>query len=145
MSSRPFWKPSIEFIEQSNIFKMMQEHGFENYEDFWKWSVTQKEIFWEETIQNLGIKLALNYTSILDISKGVENAQWLKNAKLNIVDSCFQNEDDSIAVIFQEEGKKLQKVTQKELLSLVNQIANSFSTRRHKNKTESYRLRQRRI
>ena len=126
MSSRPFWKPSIEFIEQSNIFKMMQEHGFENYEDFWKWSVTQKEIFWEETIQNLGIKLALNYTSILDISKGVENAQWLKNAKLNIVDSCFQNEDDSIAVIFQEEGKKLQKVTQKELLSLVNQIANGL-------------------
>jgi len=70
MSSSPFWKPSIEIIEQSNIFKMMQVHGFENYQDFWKWSVTQKEIFWEETIQNLGIKLAQNHTSILDISKG---------------------------------------------------------------------------
>jgi len=126
MSSSPFWKPSIEIIEQSNIFKMMQVHGFENYEDFWKWSVTQKEIFWEETIHNLGIKLAQNYTSIVDISKGVENAQWLKNAKLNIVDSCFQNDDDSIAVIFQEEGKNLQKVTQKKLLSLVNQIANGL-------------------
>ena len=126
MSRSPFWKPSIEIIEQSNIFKMMQAHGFENYEDFWKWSVTQKENFWEETIHNLGIKLAQNHTSILDVSKGVEHAQWLKNAKLNIVDSCFQNEDDSIAVIFQEEGKNIQKVTQKELLSLVNQISNGL-------------------
>jgi len=128
MNSSPFWKPSIEIIEQSNIFKMMQAHDFENYEDFWKWSVTQKEIFWKETIHHLGIKLAQNYTSIVDVSKGVENAQWLKNAKLNIVDSCFQNDDDSIAVIFQEEeeGENIQKVTQKELLSLVNQIANGL-------------------
>jgi len=126
MNRSPFWKPSLEIIEQSNIYKMMQAHNFVNYEDFWKWSVSQKEIFWEETIQNLGIKLAQNYTTILDASNGVEQAQWLKNAKLNIIDACFQNNDDSIAVFFQEEGKNIQKVTQKELLSLVNQIANGL-------------------
>jgi len=124
MSVKPFWKPSKEIIEQSNIYKMMQKIGVDNYNDFWKWSVVNKEVFWEATVQNLGIKLAKQYTSILDISKGVENPQWLKNAKLNIVDSCFQNSDESIAVIFQEEGKQLQKVTQKELLELVNKIAN---------------------
>ncbi|NOR29180.1 MAG: AMP-binding protein [Lutibacter sp.] len=126
MSVKPFWKPSKEIIEQSNIYKMMQEHSFNNYDDFWKWSVTNKEDFWEATAQNLGIKLAKQYTSILDISKGVENSQWLKDAKLNIVDSCFQNSDESIAIIFQEEEKQLQKVTQKELLRLVNKIANGL-------------------
>ena len=126
MSVKPFWKPSKEIIEQSNIYKMMQKIGVDNYDDFWKWSVVNKEVFWEATVQNLGIKLAKQYTSILDISKGVENPQWLKNAKLNIVDSCFQNSDDSIAVVFQEEGKELQKVTQKELLELVNKIANGL-------------------
>lgn len=126
MSVKPFWKPSKETIEQSNIYKVMQEVGFVNYEDFWKWSVTNKEDFWKATVESLGIKLAQKYTSILDISKGVENPQWLKNAELNIVDSCFQNSDDAIAVVFQEEGKKLQKVTQKELLNLVNQIANGL-------------------
>ena len=126
MSVKPFWKPSKEIIEQSNIYKMMQKIGVDNYDDFWKWSVVNKEVFWEATVQNLGIKLAKQYTSILDISKGVENPQWLKNAKLNIVDSCFQNSDESIAVIFQEEGKQLQKVTQKELLELVNKIANGL-------------------
>jgi len=126
MSINPIWKPSKKIIEQSNIFKMMQEHGFENYDDFWKWSVTNKETFWEATIENLGIEFAQNYASIVDISKGVENARWLKNAKLNIVDACFQNEDDSIAITFQEEGQNLQEITQKALLDLVNQIANGL-------------------
>ena len=126
MSINHIWKPSKISIEQSNIFKMMQEHGFENYDDFWKWSVTNKEIIWEATIHNLGIEFAQNYTSIVDISEGVENAKWLKNAKLNIVDACFQNEDDSIAITFQEEGQNLQKITQKALLTLVNQIANGL-------------------
>ncbi|MFK5957549.1 MAG: AMP-binding protein [Lutibacter sp.] len=126
MSVKPFWKPSKKIIEQSNIFKMMQANGFENYQDFWKWSVSNKEDFWEATVNNLGIKLTKKYTSILDISKGVENSEWLKNAKLNIVDSCFQNEDEATAIIFQEEGKSIQKITQNELLKLVNQIANGF-------------------
>lgn len=120
------WKPSKRIIESSNIYKMMQHYGFDEYKDFWKWSIANKETFWEATVKNLEIKLAQNYTSIVDTSKGVENAAWLKNSKLNIVDSCFQNEDNETAVIFQEEGKSLQKITQKELLKLVNQIANGL-------------------
>lgn len=120
------WKPSKRIIESSNIYKMMQHYGFDEYKDFWKWSIANKETFWEATVKNLEIKLAQNYTSIVDTSKGVENAAWLKNSKLNIVDSCFQNEDNETAVIFQEEGKSLQKITQKELLKLVDQIANGL-------------------
>jgi acetyl-CoA synthetase len=126
MSIEPFWNPSKKIIEHSNIYKMMQEKDFDNYQDFWKWSVTNKEDFWEATVRNLEIKLDKKYTSILDISKGVVNAQWLKNSKYNIVDSCFQNSENSSAVIFQEEGKSIQKVTQKQLLNLVNRIANGL-------------------
>jgi len=105
---------------------MMQKLGFDKYQDFWKWSITNKEDFWKETVQNLNIYLNQNYTSILDTSKGVENAEWLKNAKLNIVDSCFQNDDDATTIIFQKEGKEIQKITQKELLELTNKIANGL-------------------
>ena len=126
MSVKPFWNPSKKIIKQSNIYKMMQKYGFNNYGDFWKWSVRNKEDFWKDTVQNLGIKLVKKFTSIIDISKGVENTEWLKNAKLNIVDSCFQNNENAISIVFQEEGKSIQKVTQKELLNLVNQIANSL-------------------
>jgi len=127
MNIEPFWKPSDDIIKRSNIYKIMKQNSFSSYEDFWKWSVTNKKDFWEETVQKLGIKENQKHTSILDISKGVENPEWLKNAKINIVDSCFQNDDHATSLIFQEKGKSIRKVTQKELLLLVNRIANGLN------------------
>ena len=126
MTLKASWTPSNETIENSNIYKMMQKNGFENYQKFWKWSVDEKSEFWSQTVENLSIKLQKNYTSIVDISMGVEHAQWLKNAKLNIIDSCFQNDLDATAIVFQEESGNIQRISQKELQKLVNQIANGL-------------------
>ena len=62
MSEQPFWKPTKESIKCSNIYKMMQKCDFKNYRDFWKWSVTNKDDFWEKTVQELGIKLHQKHT-----------------------------------------------------------------------------------
>lgn len=105
---------------------MMQKHHFGTYEAYWNWSVENKELFWAETVENIGIQLSKPYTTILDTTDGVENPKWLKGAKLNIVDSCFQNNADATVVTFQQEGGTLQKVSQKELKNLVNQIANGL-------------------
>ena len=126
MALKVDWKPTEKIITQSNIFKMMQINGFDNYQSFWRWSVDQKKIFWSQTIDNLNIKFKKKYKTILDISKGVEYPQWLKGASFNIVDSCFQNDDSAIAVVYQEEDGTLQNITQKNLEKLVNRIANSL-------------------
>jgi len=63
MNLKPDWNPTKEIIKNSNIFKMMQKFGFDNYSNFWKWSVSNKEIFWEETLQNLNIHLNKKYTA----------------------------------------------------------------------------------
>jgi acetyl-CoA synthetase len=126
MNLKPDWNPTKEIIENSNIFKMMQKFNFNNYPNFWQWSITNKETFWKETVKNLNIHLHKNYTSILDVTEGIENAKWLKNAKLNIVDSCFHNNENATAIIFQKKGEKIQKITQKELLLLTNKIANGL-------------------
>lgn len=120
------WHPSKTVVKHSNIYKMMQKHQFENYNDFWRWSVTNRNEFWQETVQNLEIILSKNYSSILDLSEGLEKPHWLKDTQLNIVDSCFKNKPNATAVIFQKEGEKLTKVTQQELKILVNKIANSL-------------------
>jgi len=120
------WHPSKAVITNSNIYKMMQKHHFDNYHDFWKWSIKNRTNFWDETIRNLDIIFAKNYSTILDISKGVETPNWLKDAQLNIVDSCFKNNPNATAVIYQEEGGKLIKVTQQRLEKFVNQIVNSI-------------------
>ncbi|MFK5890318.1 MAG: AMP-binding protein [Flavobacteriaceae bacterium] len=120
------WHATKAVIENSNIYKMMLLHHFDNYIDFWKWSVTNRNEFWDETVQNLEIKFAKRYSAVLDVSDGIETPIWLKDAQLNIVDSCFKNNPDATAVVYQKEGGKLTKVSQQKLENLVNKIANSL-------------------
>ena len=126
MTAPNSWHPAKEVIEGSNIHQAMLHNGFERYTDFWKWSVEHKEEFWEQTISNLGIKFDRKYKTLLDLSQGEEKARWIPDARMNIVDSCFQNDDSAIALVFQEEGGELTKVSQKELQDLVNRVANSI-------------------
>jgi acetyl-CoA synthetase len=121
------WKPTSEISKNSNIGKTMQKLGFTNYKEFWSWSVNNKEDFWAATVEDLHIIQHKKYQQILNINKGVAQAKWLDGAKLNIVDSCFQNNEDAIALTYQKTSQPLQKITQKELLTLVNRIANSFT------------------
>ena len=123
---KPFWTPTQEIIHQSNIDKMMQKHHFSSYNEFWQWSVKNKQDFWTETTLNLGIKLHRPFSTILDISNGIENPKWLKDAQLNIVESCFQNAPNATSVIYQKENGTIQKVSQFDLEKLVNRIANGL-------------------
>ncbi len=104
----------------------MLKNGFKKYDDFWNWSVNDKSEFWSQTVENLNIKLQKKFASIVDISQGVEQAKWLKGGQLNIVDSCFQNDDEAIAIILQKEKGGIERITQIQLNKFVNKIANSI-------------------
>ncbi len=126
MNLKVSWSPEKDVITQSNIYQMMQKNSFASYEEFRKWTATEKEEFWKQTVENLNIRFEKKYTRILNVSNGIENAEWLKGARMNIVDSCFQNQQDAVAVIYQEEHGEIQKTTQQELEELVNRIANGI-------------------
>ena len=121
------WYPTDDVLKSSNIYQMMLRNNIETYKEFWEWSVSEKESFWAQTIDNLHIRFDQPYTSLLDTSKGLEQSSWLKGAKLNIVDSCFQNNDDSVALIFQTEKGAIEKISQLTLEKYVNRIANSLA------------------
>lgn len=120
------WYPTDDVIQSSNIYKMMRRNNIDTYPELWKWSVTEKESFWKQTVEALGIKFQKNFQEFLDLNKGVVQATWLKGAEFNIVDSCFQNSPDSIALICQTEEGRLTKVNQITLERYVNRIANGF-------------------
>lgn len=120
------WYPDDDVLKNSNIYQMMLKNNMSNYPDFWEWSVKNKEDFWEQTIEALHIQFYKKYNTVLDVSKGVESASWLKGARLNIVDSCFQNSDDSIALIYQNKEGQLVEISQLSLEKMVNRIANSL-------------------
>lgn len=120
------WKPGRKVIENSNIHRTMTELGIEKYEDFWRWSVDEKTLFWAKTLSNLKIPFLKNFDSILDVSKGIENASWLQGAKMNIVDACFQQDEEAVVIVVQDIAGEIRKVTRKSLQELVDQIANGL-------------------
>jgi acetyl-CoA synthetase len=120
------WQPTTDFIKKTNLYKIMQQQGFETYQDFYNWSITDRKAFWDTTVKALDIKLDKDYSTVLD-DTNLENPVWLKDAKLNIVSSCFQANGQQPAIIYQNElDNHLKSLTYNELETYINQIANGL-------------------
>jgi acetyl-CoA synthetase len=122
----PAWFPSKEQIQSTHIADLMRVVQVNSYADLHHWSVQHRADFWETMIQRLGIRFREPYTKILDLDQGVEAPQWLVNARLNIVESCFQAPVDRPAILSQSESGPLLTITYKELQALVNRVANGL-------------------
>jgi acetyl-CoA synthetase len=122
----PAWVPGEETVRKTNLFNIMEESGFSNYSDFYEWSAKNRGDYWESVVRRLGIVFKSPYREVVDLSEGVKRPNWLVDAKLNIADSCFSADPDSVAIIYQREGGPLSKMTCGELDSLSNGVANGL-------------------
>lgn len=122
----PDWIPSPEFISTTNIAWLMQRAGVTSYEALHAWSALNREAFWTLAIERLGIRFRRPFSRVLDLSGGVEEPQWLIDAQLNIIESCFTAPADLPAIIYQAEGGKLDVVSVGELQALTNRVAASL-------------------
>ena len=120
------WQPTPDFIQKTNLYRQMQKQGFEHYHDFYQWSITKHADFWDATVKALDIQLKSPYSTVLDDSD-MEQPQWLKDAQMNIVDSCFKADKNQPAIIYQKENEtKRQTLSYAELEQYVNRIANAL-------------------
>lgn len=122
--SAPAWFP--EDPQESNIGRLMKHLDKSTYQDLYRWSVEEKAAFWRVMIERLGIAFEKAPDSILDTAGSVEQPSWLAGARMNIIDSCFCAHPDSTAVVCQQEGGDLTKVTVAELRSLAFRVARSL-------------------
>jgi len=122
----PAWFPSDELMQNANIAKLMRELKLNSYEELHAWSAQNRADFWNLMIQKLGIRFKQAFTNIVNLSRGVEYPQWLVDANLNIVDSCFKALNDTTAIVFQPEEGAISTVTYQELNSLTNRVANAL-------------------
>lgn len=122
----PAFTPPAEFIKTTNIFQCMQELNINSVEALHRWSVLNVEKFWGMMLDKLHIQFEKRPEKICDLSHGIENPQWLVNAKMNIVDSCFTASKDKTAIIYLDKDNELEKLTYRELENLTNRIANSL-------------------
>ncbi|MEE8111844.1 MAG: AMP-binding protein, partial [Acidobacteriota bacterium] len=122
----PAWCPTNLDIENSNIQRFCQTLGISPIASLHAWSVRNREKFWAQVIESLGIEFQTPPTTILDPSSSVESARWLAGAKLNITDNCFWGKKDQTAIIFQPEGGSIGRLSYAELDRISNRFANSL-------------------
>ncbi len=127
MPPPPAWLPGTRTVEHSNLHGLIRELGLRDYQELHTWSVTQRADFWRRTIDRLGIVFRKPPSEILDLASGVKHPRWLPGAQLNITDSCFRAAATDTAVIVGREGlEDLDRVTYRQLESLVNRVANGL-------------------
>ncbi len=120
------WTPSSEDMKTTNIFQCMQEFDMHSVEDFHRWSIQHVEKFWGMMLDKLHIQFEKPPEKICDLSLGIEKPQWLVNAKMNIVNSCFNASKDKTAIIYLNKNHQLEKLSYGELERLTNRVANSL-------------------
>ncbi|HEY9619059.1 MAG TPA: AMP-binding protein [Crinalium sp.] len=122
----PAWIPSPEQIQATNLAALMQTLNIQSYPDLHAWSVQHRAEFWDLMIRRLGLRFQHPYRQVVDLSDGIEHPKWLVDARLNIVESCFQAPDDAIAILFQPEGGTLSTWSYGQLRALANRVANGL-------------------
>jgi len=123
----PTWVPDEQRIARSNLGCLAAGLGIDSYSELHTWSVTDRAGFWGTVVDRLGIVFERPPEETLDLTKGPTKPCWLPGARLNIVDSCFRAEPETVAVVQGREGtNELRRVSYRELETLASRVANGL-------------------
>jgi len=120
------WQPSQEWVEQTNVYRMMRRLGFARTDAFLRWSRENIEEFWAEMTRETGFHWMRPYDRVLDDSRGVEWSQWFTGGQLNIADNCLDRHKDSgrTAILWEGESGETRSISFAELFTETNRVAN---------------------
>lgn len=130
------WQPKGEYLE-CRAADFIKKHDLKDWKDLIKRSTDDIEWFWKAALDYMGVRFNRKYDRILDMSKGMEWAQWFVGGELNIYDNCIdwhlkkgQKEGvresvgaDHQAVIWEGEDGKIRKLTYGELDEMASRTA----------------------
>lgn len=88
------WRPSADRVESSRLSAfaaaVTKRSGapIGDYEDLWRWSVTELEEFWALVWEFFGFGTAADYDTVL-ASRGMPGARWFAGARLNLAEQVL--------------------------------------------------------
>ncbi|KAL3719839.1 hypothetical protein ACJRO7_004770 [Eucalyptus globulus] len=142
-----YWLPSLSQSKETNLGRLMESHGRKllgsSYKDpitsfslFQKFSVEHPDVYWSIALNELSLSFHRPPSCILDTSdKSKPRGTWLPGAVFNIAECCLlpsqqqRRGDDSIALVWRDEGydhMNVNRMTLKELREQVMLVANAL-------------------
>ncbi|MGH2705969.1 MAG: AMP-binding protein [Actinomycetota bacterium] len=82
------WRASPDYVEGSNVKRLMDRHGIRGYQELVRQSIADIEWYWKAAEQDLGLRWLRPYGKVLDVHQGMEWAAWFLGGRINIADNC---------------------------------------------------------
>ncbi len=122
----PAWIPDVDEIEKTHLGEWMKKERFSCYEELHDWSVSHPEELAQRIIESLNIQFTQQPVQNCDVSAGGEQAYWYRGATLNIIESCFQAEENAIAIIAGDAENGLEQISYGQLKAKTARVANGL-------------------
>lgn len=123
------WLPTPEFQAHSNLSALINRLGAKDYDDFLKLSVEQPELFWQATLEHLGITFDPPASAFCDLSKGKPWPTFFKDAGFNFAAACIKapaGNEDRLAISWEDEAGRSGQLTYAELARKVRRFASGL-------------------
>ncbi|MGW6356328.1 AMP-binding protein [Streptomyces sp. NPDC055092] len=127
------WHPSQDYLEHSNVARLMRTLGVSTANELRARSVADIGTFWEVVAHDLDITFRLPYTRVVDISQGIEYPEWFVDGHINITDAALtrwaHTTPDSPAVVHESEDGTVRRLTFAELNDQVARVRSGLRKR----------------
>jgi len=117
--------PSKDIVENANITAYMKSKGFDNYEDFYRWSLANRNEFWEDMAKELHWFKPWQ-TTFTWTEKPFFN--WFVDGKFNIVYNCLDRHMQTptrskVAYYWEGDLGATRTITYEDLFVMTNRLA----------------------
>jgi acetyl-CoA synthetase len=123
------WVPPREFVERTNVWRLMRKLGLSEREAFLRFSREEPERFWDQLLTEMGVECFEPYRQVRDLSRGPEWTQWFVGGKINLAHNCLDRWATSgrAACIWENESGETRTLTFGELRDEANRVANGLA------------------
>ena len=117
--------PSSDVVKNANITAYMESKGFDNYEDFYTWSLANRNEFWEDMARELDWfepwQTTFEWTD-------KPFFKWFAGGKFNIVYNCLDRYmgtpvENKVAYYWEGDDGSTRTLTYKDLYAMTNRLA----------------------
>ena len=88
----PLWVPPAERRARSHLQALLEDHGFDRYDEAWRWSVAPSTAgaFWDDVARRHGVRWHRAPETVLEPGKGAWSARWFGGGLLNYAEHALR-------------------------------------------------------
>ena len=124
---KALWSPTAERIQASNLYNFGRSaeatFGVElpNYQALHSWSIKNPELFWAHVWDKFDIAGDRGET-VIQTHRNLQETEFFPQASLNVAENLLRRDDETIALVWQDELFNRTQLTWKQLHQLVSQL-----------------------